>query len=349
MTGRMSILRQGMFLAIGLFCLAAVFAAPVRAADWASVIMYHRFGEDKYPYTNIRVEQFQAHVDELVNGGYTVLPLNEIVDKLEAGADLPDKTVAITIDDAYESIYTVAWPILKKAGLPFTIFVSVEAVDKAYPDYMTWDQLRELRDAGVHIGHHGYSHDHLPLMSPDQIKTDIEKANERYKSELGFVPAIFAYPYGEYGNAVKAVIREEGFKAAFGQQSGVVYSTADRLELPRFSMNENYGGIGRFRLAASALPLRVKDVTPSDNVLKQNPPNFGFTLTEDYGNLNGLSCFSSNQTGGAVPIEQIGDARIEVRLSMPFKPGRGRINCTLLGPDRRWRWFGSLFYIKPQG
>ncbi|MZR29579.1 polysaccharide deacetylase family protein [Sneathiella sp. DP05] len=316
-----------------------------RAADWASVIMYHRFGEDQYTSTNIRIDQFKEHIQELQNGQYTVLPLNEIVDRLAKGENLPDRTVALTIDDAYSSVYEVAWPMLRAANLPFTVFVAVEGVDKQFPGYMTWDQIRELRDAGVHIGHHTYSHGHLPLMSSEEIEANINLASERYQAELGFVPAIFAYPYGEYGNDVKAVIRKIGFKAAFGQQSGVFYSGHDRLELPRFAMSENYGGIGRFRLAANALPLRVKDVTPSDNVLTRNPPNFGFTIAESYGNLNGLSCFSSNQTGGAVPIEKIGDARIELRLATAFKPGRGRINCTLLGPDRRWRWFGSLFYI----
>lgn len=344
-------MRQISEVKIRIFCvvLSAVafmgLAGPTQAADWASVIMYHRFGEDQYSSTNIRVEQFKEHIQELQNGQYTVLPLNEIVDRLENGEELPDRTVALTIDDAYASVYDVAWPILREAKLPFTVFVAVEGVDKQFADYMTWDQIRELRDAGVHIGHHTYTHSHLPLMSPEEIEADINLASERYQAELGFVPAIFAYPYGEYGNEVKAVIRKIGFKAAFGQQSGVSYSGHDRLELPRFAMSENYGGIGRFRLAANALPLRVTDVTPSDNVLKRNPPNFGFTIAEDYGNLNGLSCFSSNQTGGAVPIEKIGDARIEIRLTANFKPGRGRINCTLLGPDRRWRWFGSLFYI----
>jgi peptidoglycan/xylan/chitin deacetylase (PgdA/CDA1 family) len=320
-------------------------SGAAQAADWASVIMYHRFGEDQYTSTNIRVDQFKEHLQELQNGQYTVLPLNEIVDRLASGEELPDRTVALTIDDAYASVYDVAWPLLKEANLPFTIFVAVEGVDKQFPGYMNWDQIRELRDAGVHIGHHTYTHTHLPLLSQEEIEADINLASERYQEELGFVPAIFAYPYGEYGNDVKAVIRKMGFKAAFGQQSGVSYSGHDRLELPRFAMSENYGGIGRFRLAANALPLRVTDVTPSDNVLKRNPPNFGFTIAEDYGNLKGLSCFSSNQTGGAVPIEKIGDARIEIRLASAFKPGRGRINCTLLGPDRRWRWFGSLFYI----
>ena len=73
--------------------------------DSATVIMYHRFGEGRYPSTNISMEQFEDHLALLTNGDYTVLPLPEIVDKLRSGQLLPDRTVAITIDDAYLSVY----------------------------------------------------------------------------------------------------------------------------------------------------------------------------------------------------------------------------------------------------
>ena len=90
----------------------------------------------------------------------------------------------------------------------------------------------------MHIGHHTYSHTHLPLLSLDEIEADIDLASERYQAELGFVPAIFAYPYGEYGNDAQAAIRKIGFTAAFGERSGVTYSGYDRLELPRFALSE---------------------------------------------------------------------------------------------------------------
>ena len=88
------------------------------AADYATVLMYHRFGEDKYPSTNIRIEQFEAHLDMLINGDYTIWPLDKIVDHLQQGLDLPDKTVAITIDDAYLSVFIEARPRLKARNLP---------------------------------------------------------------------------------------------------------------------------------------------------------------------------------------------------------------------------------------
>lgn len=319
--------------------------APTFAADWASVIMYHRFGDSRYPTTNISLEQFQAHVTELKTGGYTVLPLGKIVDSLKSGEALPDRTVALTIDDAYLSVYQNAWPILKEAGLPFTVFASTGHLGNRPSDYMSWAQLKEMRDAGVYIGHHSASHSHLPKLSLEKVQSEIASANTAFQKNLGFVPALFAYPYGEYGSDIKKIIAESGFKAAFGQQSGVAYAGHDRFSFPRFAMSENYGSIGRLRLAANALPLRVRNVTPTDNILKKNPPAFGFSLDEKYENLKQLTCYSSNQSGGSVPIQRLGDDRVEIRLNRAYQPGRGRINCTLPGPEGRFRWFGNLFYI----
>ena len=315
------------------------------AADWASILMYHRFGEQDYPSTNIRMEQFREHLEELKKDKYTVLPLGEIVDKLKSGAVLPDRSVAITIDDAYLSVYENAWPLLKEAGFPFTIFVSTDNLDQKMPAFMNWAQLKEMADQGVYVGHHTASHAHLPRLSADKLKEEIERASESFKKNLGFVPGLFAYPYGEYGSDIKDYIERAGFKAAFGQQSGVAYAQHDLFALPRFALNENYGSIGRLRLAANAMPLRVRNIMPTDNILRQNPPAFGFSLAEDYPNLKQLSCYSSNQSGGTVPNQRLGQDRIEIRLTKAYAPGRGRINCTLPGPEGRYRWFGTLFYI----
>src|SRR3546814_10430794 len=88
--------------------------------------MYHRFGEHKAAATNITLQQFAAHIAELTSGRYSVLPLPEIVAALREGRPLPDRTVAITIDDAYLSVYREAWPMLKAAGLPFTLFAATD-------------------------------------------------------------------------------------------------------------------------------------------------------------------------------------------------------------------------------
>jgi peptidoglycan/xylan/chitin deacetylase (PgdA/CDA1 family) len=322
------------------------------AAESAVVFMYHRFGEGNYPATNIRIEQFEAHIQELKSGAYNVRPLAEIVAALRKGETLPDNTVAVSIDDAFASVYREAWPRLRDAGIPFTLFVATGAVDRATPDYMTWDQIRELAKGGVTIGSQTATHLHMARASRERNLSDLANSNVRFVKELGAAPKMIAYPYGEYSLAVGAASREAGFEVGFGQHSGVVHKGEDFFFLPRFAFNESYGDVGRFRLAARALPLPVSDVTPRDPLLKAetNPPPFGFTVTgEAVKGLSRLACYYSAE--GKLRVERLGEARIEVRIEVrtenAFPQGRSRINCTMPARDGRWRWYGRQFYVAP--
>ena len=260
-----------------------------------------------------------------------------------AGAELPDRTIAITVDDAYASVYAHAWPRLKKAGLPFTLFVSTDSVDRGHTGYMSWDQIREMKAAGVTIGSQTASHPHLPDIEIEQVKIELDRAAQRLADETGERPTLLSYPYGEYGNEIQRVVAGRGYTAAFGQHSGVAHAGGDRFGLPRFALNETYGGVDRFRLTASALPLPVRDRVPTDLILQQNPPAFGFTVDPSISDLDRIDCYASGQ--GRTRVEGLG-SRVEVRLAEPFPPGRPRINCTMPGPDGRWRWYGVQFYIQ---
>ncbi len=325
--------------------LLASWSQGVRAAavSGAVVFSYSRFGDDRAPGASIRVDQFEDHLDELKDGDYTVLPLPKVVEALLTGGVLPDKTVAITIDEATDSVYQYAWPRLKAAGLPVTLFVATDAVDAGLSGSMTWAEVRELSNGGVTIGALSASALPMPGRTPQEIQGDLERMKARFKAELGFVPTLFAYPHGEYSLAVRRQVAQAGFRAAFGQQSGVAYAGADPFALPRFVMNDAYGTTDRFEMAADALPLPVFEITPADPVLSRNPPLLGFTVPDTIGNLDQLACFASGQ--GRAALERLDSNRIEVRITDPFPPGRARVNCTLPAEDDRWRWFGVQFFI----
>jgi len=116
--------------------------------------------------------------------------------------------------------------------------------------------------------------------------------------------------------------------------------------LPRFSLNEKYGALDRFRTLISALPMDARDVTPSNITLDKstNPPAFGFTAGEVAGNLNGLACYASGL--GKLKLQKLGARRVEARLPRRLKPGRHRVNCTLSAGGGRWRWYGRQFYVQ---
>ncbi len=319
----------------------------------AVVLMYHRFGDERFPATNIRMDQFRNHINELKNKKYTVLPVEQIVSRLKNGPALPDRTVGITIDDGYKTIYDNAWPLFKQAGLTFTVFISTDAIDRGYDDMMTWDQLREMAAQGVTIAAHGRSHLHMPPYSAERTSQEIAHSAKRISEEIGRLSSVFAYPYGETSQVIVQQVKEAGFVAAFGQHSGAFSQNDDFFYLPRFSLNEKYGDMGRFTTAINTLPLPVRDITPQDVFINShnqdaNPPAIGFTLTRELPRMSRLSCFLSHE--GKAKIERLGDVRFEVRVDTPFPKGRTRLNCTLPGSGDnagRWHWFGQLYYLAP--
>ena len=312
-------------------------------AGSAVVLMYHRFGVEADPSTNIRLDQFEGHLETLKSGGYTVLPLPEIVAKLKNDESLPDLTVGLTIDDAHRSVYEEAWPRLREAGFPFALFVSTDFVDAGSPESMSWEQLRELARKGVTIGNHGAAHDHMTSLDIAENMNNIAKASRRISEETGQQPELFAYPYGEFDLTLRKRVAEAGFTAAFGQHSGVIHGRSHFYSLPRFSLNQQFGDLSRFRLVIRTLPLPVVDVTPSDPVLTVNPPPLGFTVDGDLGNLSALRCYASDR--GEAAIERLGERRFEVRLAEPLPPGRARFNCTMPAANGRWRWHGVQFLV----
>ena len=154
----------------------------------AVVFMYHRFGEDKYPSTNIQVQQFIDQLEFLAREGFTIWPLTRIVNSMEKKVHIPDKIVAITVDDAYLSVYQNAFPILKARKIPFTVFISSDHVDKKYSNYMSWEQLREMERYGMEVGNHSAHHLHLVRFDKElnnwkrDVLDDISQAQNRIKA-----------------------------------------------------------------------------------------------------------------------------------------------------------------------
>ena len=303
-----------------------------------AVFVYHRFGENNYPSTNIKISQFKKHLEELTKNNYNVVSTEEIVDALINNKDLPEKTVALTIDDAFFSIYKRAWPLLKEKKLPFTIFVSTGPLKSNSKNYMNWEQIKEMDSHGVTIGHHTKNHLHLVTKEKEKIISEIEEANNDFLKNLGYVPDIFAYPYGEYSSEIKQITKNY-FKAAFGQQSGGIYNGIDIFELPRYSLNEQYGDLKRFRFAANSYGLKIKNILPENKVITDaNPPLLGFTLLDD---LKGsLKCYPSHNI--KADLIKLGNKRIEVRFNKAFPKGRTRVNCTI-NDNTKWRWSGFQF------
>jgi peptidoglycan/xylan/chitin deacetylase (PgdA/CDA1 family) len=329
-----------------LLSLTAIVGAA-RAAEHATVIMYHRFGESTLPSTNTTLEQFEAHLEELASGRYNVASLADITEAIIEGQPLPDYTVAITVDDAFISVYKEAFPRIQSYGFPLTLFVATNAIDRNGSGYASWDQIREMQAAGVEIGSQSHTHPHMHQIDLAKARIEIETSNDRFIEELGVKPKLFAYPYGEYTSEIRDLIKEMGFDAAFGQHSGVMHKTVHPYEFPRFTFNENYGDLDRLKQAIRAVAIPAEDISPENMVLENNPPLYGFTVTEEIGPLNLMACYASNIGKADITVLV---RRIEARWSEKLTGPRGRINCTmpyLVNGEKtgRWRWLGRQVIV----
>lgn len=350
-----------LFLAAMAACLSGLRVPAARAQQAiaqdqaaAVILVYQRIGDDQYPSTSIREEQFLEHLQELRRGSYNVMPLPEIVAALKQGHKLPPYTVAITFDGAHRSVLERGIPPLLKQNMPFTVFVAPDALDGDQRQHMSADDLRRLaRSKLATIGLHPGLYARFAHTPPEEIRRQVNNGRARLRALLNAEATLFAYPFGEYSTAYRDIVAGSGFDAAFGQQSAVAHAGSDPYALPRFSMTEAYGDIDRFRMAARALPLPVSGIAPSDPYLTGNArPAIGFTvdpaLAEE---MEKLACFASGQDKPR--IEFMGGSRVEIRLAGSFEDERARLNCTMPGPtaeadeDGRWRWFGLLLTLAP--
>ena len=305
--------------------------------------MYHRFNEHKYPSTNIQMSIFKEQMEIIQNSNYTFSNPKKFKDNFKLVKK--NKEILITIDDAFKSFYLEAWPYLKKNKIPFILFVSTEPVGKK--GYMTWDQIKEVDAAEFSlIGHHSHSHGYLIDDTNDLFILDIEKANRIFLENLGYIPNLFSYPFGEYSKFMRDYI-SQNFDYAFGQHSGVIDLNKDKFELPRFPINENYGDLKRFRSIINSFPLEYKQLLPLEKKLstKNNPPNFQVKFFNEQNNLNNIECYSNELNKWDRSNTILNNNTLIIKFRGPFVPRRGRINCSL-NDNGKWRWLGIQFPIK---
>ena len=305
--------------------------------------MYHRFNENKYPSTNIQMDIFEKQMEIIKEQDYEFYDPKNFVKEFEKIKE--NKKILITIDDAFKSFYREAWPFLKEKKIPFILFVSTEPIGKY--GYMNWDEIKEIDNSEFgYIGHHSHTHEYLIDMSDKEFENDIETATKIFRDQLGYVPSIFSYPFGEYSLYMKKYI-SKNFKIAFGQHSGIIDVNKDKFELPRFPINEKYGELKRFKSIINYMPLEFKTLIPEEKMINQNnnPPKLSIEFFDKQKDIDKITCYSNDGGNWKKSNLKIEQNTLVINFDEKFLPRRGRINCSL-NDNGRWRWFGTQFTVK---
>lgn len=345
------------------FPIIVIWLCAASPAPAAVVLQYHHVSDSTPASTSTSPERFAMHLAVLEQSGFEIVRLDDLVESLVAGTPLPDRVAAITFDDGYRSIYDAAWPLLKRRGWPFTVFVNTEPHDRRSPLFMSWAQLRELHAGGATIANHTVSHAHL-LGAPDQasgaawrerVKAEITGAEARIREEIGVAPKLFAWPFGEFDARLLDVLGELGY-IGFGQQSGPLAAFSDRRALPRFPFGGPYGDRADFitKVESLAFPLlngpasirlRTAAGQPlNDAVLEAAArPVLMLELGPEF-DPGRLSCFVSGQGRALLGVAQ---GWVRVQAEQALDAGSGRYNCTAPSGQRgRFFWFSQPWFVR---
>ncbi|MBO6480803.1 MAG: polysaccharide deacetylase family protein [Pelagibacteraceae bacterium] len=307
--------------------------------------MYHRFDENKYPSTNIKLDDFKSHINLIENSEFEFISHEQFEDSIKKNN--LSKKILLTIDDGFYSFYKNAWPILKEKKIPFIIFINTETVGSN--GYMSWSQIKEISQFNfVHIGNHSHSHAYLVDKNDEEIKKDLQTSIKIFKEKLNHETNFFAYPFGEYKNSYKKIVQNLGFQYAFGQHSGVMDKTKDKFELPRFPINEKYGEIKRFESLLKTIPFPYQKIIPEEKYLdtNNNPPDVKIIFFKDGPDFKNITCYSNEENKWRKSkLEFLDNNELKILLEGKFTTERGRINCSLRENTGEWRWLGVQFVV----
>ncbi|HRJ70886.1 MAG TPA: polysaccharide deacetylase family protein, partial [Terrimicrobiaceae bacterium] len=255
---------------------------PIDLNAQVIVFCYHRFEDKPKDSLAIKPEEFEAQMQAIKDAGIEVISMQDFLAWRRGEKSIPAKSAIISIDDGYISGYSIAWPILKKFGYPFTMFIYTDYVKggaKSGGQSMTWEQLAEMRDAGVDIQSHTVSHSALNARkgkTDEQYREwllgELAGSKQALEDKLGIQVTSLAYPYGLHNETVRGVAKEAGYEAAFTVYGQRVGHGADATMIGRYAIESTKpqvfqqaiaftGPVGGSAGAAAVMPAAATMVT----------------------------------------------------------------------------------------
>jgi len=228
------------------------------------IFCYHRLVDKiRYPGTEITPAAFEAEMKELKDHGITVIPMQDLLAWKRGEKNIPPRSAVITFDDGWKSQYEVAWPIMKKYGYPFTMFIYTEGVaggSLGGGQAITWEQLADMRDNGIDIEAHSATHQDLreghnimlastggkktrtKLTGPQYeqwVQNEVVGCKQLLEQRLGIKINCFAVPFGNYNEHVKELARNAGYEAMFTVYGQPITFTSAMDSIGRYAIEAN--------------------------------------------------------------------------------------------------------------
>lgn len=340
------------------FMLLGLIWTVLSTSAWAAsesgvILVYHHVAGDTPPSTSLSPKNFAAHLEYLQANDFNVISLPAMVDALANRESIPDKSVAITFDDGYASIYDTAFPMLQEYGYPFTLFVSTGPIDRGQSNYMTWEHIAEMAAAGVTIANHLVEHPYMleRLSGEDEkgwlnrLQQEILQAQNSITEHTGQTQRLLAYPYGEYNNAIKNLVSSLEF-TGLAQNSGAVGFDSDFAALPRFPLASIYANLDTAKIKFASKAFNVEQIAPT-NPLSTDPRPLA-KLKFSPGNYlrQQIACFSNGEAMSLNWSDEE-DGILEIKPKTDLRARRSRYVCTAPDTESNQFYWYSVQWINP--
>ncbi|PWU20659.1 MAG: hypothetical protein C5B48_12220 [Candidatus Rokuibacteriota bacterium] len=225
---------------------AGLVVAPLgrlgRPADTVRILYYHSISDDPVR-SSVSPSAFRGQIEHLLQRGYCLLSLSEATRRLSSGTARPQRSVVITLDDGFRDNYEQAFPTLQQLGAPATIFLTVSYIGTDHlptltntafvPRPLTWEHVREMHASGIEFGSHTLTHPMLSRVPLDVARREIADSRHALEDKLGTPAPFFCYPRGDFNEAVRRIVGEEGYAAACTTIPGLNDRQTDRYALRR--------------------------------------------------------------------------------------------------------------------
>ncbi|MEZ5492153.1 MAG: polysaccharide deacetylase family protein [Gammaproteobacteria bacterium] len=331
----------------------ATSVTATQAAEHGVIVQYHHVATDTPASTSLSPSDFQRHLTYLRDNDFNVMPLDQMLESLRSRQPIPDRSVAITFDDGYLSIYDTAYPMLREFDFPFTVFISTGPIDNGQAGFMSWSQLREMSEHGALIANHMVEHPYMLNREGTEtesqwiqrLREELLYAEQRITTNTGQSLRYLAYPYGEFDPAVKAMLAAEGF-TGIAQNSGAVGYHSDFLALPRYPLAGIYANLDTARVKFDSMAFHVLEQIPESPVTGADSPAARLRFAPGDYAFDQISCFANSQPLPMVWLDR-DSGLVELRPDQAFTGRRWRYICTAPSPSSgRFFWY-SVQWINP--
>jgi peptidoglycan/xylan/chitin deacetylase (PgdA/CDA1 family) len=227
------------FMAMMSFSYSVFASATTRVV----ILCYHNLSPTSRNSMTMTPEKFESQLQWLQDNHFNIIPLQEAVAYLEGKREtLPEKSIVISVDDGWKSVYSYFYPIIKKHNIPVTLFIFPQTISSG-KNSLTWEQLTELQQTGLFdVQSHTYDHPNFkqarrhmpPAVYEKYVKMQLVKSKQLLEEHMKKSISYLAWPFGIYDQYLEDQAAKAGYEMAFTIDARPA-KRADRVEaMPRF-------------------------------------------------------------------------------------------------------------------